>query len=53
MMERHDLRDGGLLLYDPAFLAPVEATMLFEHLLDAVPWKQESGRFGPMPRLTT
>ena len=52
MMERHKIRDGGLLLYDASFLAAREAAELFAHLIEAVPWKQESGRFGPMPRLT-
>lgn len=52
MMERLALRDGGLLLYDAAFLTPVEIRTLFEYLLASVPWRQESGRFGPMPRLT-
>ena len=51
MIERHVIRDGELL-YEPTFLAPAEAVTLFRYLLESVPWKQESGRFGPMPRLT-
>lgn len=50
-MTRHDLRDG-LLFYDAAFLSLTDARSLFEHLAAEVPWRHESGRLGPMPRLT-
>ncbi len=47
-----ELRGGGRLLHAPCFLNASEADVLFHQLLEQVPWRQESGRFGPMPRLT-
>lgn len=47
-----DVRDGGLLLYDPAFLLLAEADALFAHLRDSVPWKQEGRPPRLFPRLT-
>lgn len=51
MMQPHELQDA-LILYDPAFLEDAESAALLAALLSSVPWKQESGRFGPQPRLT-
>jgi alkylated DNA repair dioxygenase AlkB len=51
-MNRHtDLRDGGTLDYDPAFLDKAEADALFARLREGVPWHQETIRGGPVPRL--
>lgn len=51
--QRHDLADGGLLLYAPAFLAPAEADALLAELVARSPWEQQRGPFGhPLPRLT-
>ena len=47
-----ELTDGGRLLFDGHFLHAAAADTLFEQLLALVPWRQERGRFGPMPRLT-
>ena len=47
-----DLRDGGLLVYDPAFLPRPEADALFAHLRDTAPWKQEGRPPRMFPRLT-
>lgn len=52
MTDRRLIRDGGLLLYDAAFLEPAVAASLFQHLIDSAPWRQERGRLGPFPRLT-
>jgi hypothetical protein len=50
--ERIELRDGGLLLYDDAFLPPIHADRYFEHLRDNCHWEQKPGIFGYMqPRL--
>jgi alkylated DNA repair dioxygenase AlkB len=46
------IRDGGTLLYDPAFLPPTDADRLFALLREAVPWRQEVTRGRPFPRLT-
>jgi alkylated DNA repair dioxygenase AlkB len=46
------LRDGGLLLHDPAFLPPAAADTLLAHLRDTVPWKQEGRQPRMFPRLT-
>jgi alkylated DNA repair dioxygenase AlkB len=52
-VERHEIADGGLLVYDPAFLPRDQADELFAALRDRTPWKQEAGSFGrPFPRLT-
>jgi alkylated DNA repair dioxygenase AlkB len=50
---RHELADGGVLLYHAHFLSPDEADALFADLKDKSPWKQEISSFGrPFPRLT-
>ncbi len=51
--ERHDIADGGVLLYDAHFLSRPEADALFADLKLHSPWKQETASFGrPLPRLT-
>ncbi|MFO1004097.1 MAG: alpha-ketoglutarate-dependent dioxygenase AlkB [Planctomycetaceae bacterium] len=51
-IERIELRDGGLLLYDDAFLTPGHADSYFENLRDHCKWEQKPGIFGYMqPRL--
>jgi alkylated DNA repair dioxygenase AlkB len=51
--ERHDIADGGVLLYDAHFLSHPEADALFADLKLRSPWKQETASFGtPFPRLT-
>jgi alkylated DNA repair dioxygenase AlkB len=52
MLERIPVRDGGLLLYDEAFLPPPEAADLLTHLRDTVPWKQEGRPPRMFPRLS-
>lgn len=51
MAEWLDIRDGGKLLYDAHFCTPEEADALFAWLRDEVPWKQETVRGQPLPRL--
>lgn len=52
-METHELQDGGILLYDDAFLPPDLATEYFTELLEYTAWEQKSGVFGhKQPRLT-
>lgn len=51
-MQRMDLRDGGMLLYDPAFYPPELADQVFRRLRDETPWAQEISRGKPFPRLT-
>lgn len=46
-----DIRDGGRVLYDPAFCAAPAADALFAWLLDSIAWKQEAPRGNPLPRL--
>jgi hypothetical protein len=47
-----ELKDGGLLLYDEAFLTPELADRCFENLRDNCQWEQKPGIFGHMqPRL--
>jgi len=50
--DKFELLDGGLLLYDPAFLPLADADSLFAHLRDTVPWKQEGRPPRMFPRLT-
>jgi alkylated DNA repair dioxygenase AlkB len=51
-METIELKDGGLLLYDDAFLTPELADRYFEDLRDHCQWEQKPGIFGYMqPRL--
>jgi alkylated DNA repair dioxygenase AlkB len=52
-METIQLADGGLLLYDAAFLPPELADRCFAELRDHCVWEQKPGVFGHMqPRLT-
>ena len=52
-MKTIELTDGGLLLYDEAFLAPDLADRYFIALRDQCIWEQKPGIFGHMqPRLT-
>jgi alkylated DNA repair dioxygenase AlkB len=52
-MENMVLADGGLLLYDPAFLPPELADRYFGELRDQCDWEQKPALFGHMqPRLT-
>src|SRR5262245_10180742 len=46
-----DIRDGGRLLYDPTFFPQEQADALLAWLCTAVPWRQESARGRPLPRL--
>lgn len=53
-MDTIKLKDGGLLLYDDAFLTPELADRCFENLRDNCQWEQKPGIFGYMqPRLIT
>ena len=53
-MDTFELADGGLLLYDDAFLPPDVADRYFVELRDKSAWQQKPGVFGHMqPRLTT
>jgi alkylated DNA repair dioxygenase AlkB len=52
-METVELIDGGVLLYDEAFLPPDLADRYFVELRDHCAWDQKPGVFGHMqPRLT-
>jgi alkylated DNA repair dioxygenase AlkB len=52
-MESIVLADGGLLLYDPAFLPAEVADRYFVELRDQCRWEQKPALFGHMqPRLT-
>jgi alkylated DNA repair dioxygenase AlkB len=52
-VERHDIADGGVLLYHAHFLTGDQADALFAVLKLETPWKQEIASFGrPFPRLT-
>ena len=52
-METIELADGGLLLYDDAFLSPEDADRYFAELRKQSAWEQKPGVFGHMqPRLT-
>jgi len=52
-MQTFALADGGILLYDEAFLAPEVADRYFVELRDTAPWEQKPGVFGHLqPRLT-
>jgi alkylated DNA repair dioxygenase AlkB len=52
-MDTIELTDGGLLLYEEAFLPPHLADRHFIELLDQCVWEQKPGVFGHMqPRLT-
>jgi alkylated DNA repair dioxygenase AlkB len=51
MAEWLDIREEGRLLYDPSFCSPEEADALFAWLRSEVPWRQETVRGNPLPRL--
>lgn len=52
-METIELTDGGILLYDDAFLPPDLADRYFVELRETAPWEQKKAAFGHMqPRLT-
>src|SRR5436190_18751650 len=52
-MEPIELADGGILLWDEAFLPSELADRYFAELLDTSPWEQKKAVFGRMqPRLT-
>ncbi|HBJ35816.1 MAG TPA: alpha-ketoglutarate-dependent dioxygenase AlkB [Planctomycetaceae bacterium] len=52
-LQRIELRDGGILLYDASFLSADEADRSFAELRDQVSWEQKPAFFGHMqPRLT-
>jgi alkylated DNA repair dioxygenase AlkB len=46
-----EIRDGGQLLHDPNFCPREEANALFTWLWFELPWKQETVRGKPLPRL--
>jgi alkylated DNA repair dioxygenase AlkB len=46
-----DIRDGGRLLYVPDFYQATEPDELFNWLRTELPWRQESVRGKPVPRL--
>src|SRR5437660_12912973 len=52
-MDTIELTDGGILLYDEAFLPPDIADRYFAEMRDHCAWEQKPGMFGYMqPRLT-
>lgn len=52
-METIELTDGGILLYNEAFLSPDLAGRYFAELRDSTAWEQKKAAFGHMqPRLT-
>jgi alkylated DNA repair dioxygenase AlkB len=52
-MENFELTDGGILLYDDAFLSPDLAWQYFVELKEKAAWEQKPGVFRHMqPRLT-
>lgn len=52
-MDTIELADGGLLLYDEAFLPAELADRHFVELRDTAPWEQKKATFGHLqPRLT-
>lgn len=52
-METIELADGGILLYDDAFLPPDLAQRYFVELTDKTAWEQKPASFGRLqPRLT-
>lgn len=53
LMKTIELTDGGILLYDEAFLPADLADRYFVDLRDHCAWEQQPGLFGhPQPRLT-
>lgn len=52
-MDTIELTDGGMLLYDDAFLSPDLADRYFIELRDSAAWEQKKAAFGNLqPRLT-
>jgi alkylated DNA repair dioxygenase AlkB len=52
-METIELADGGIILYQEAFLPPDLADRYFVELRDSAAWEQKPGLFGHLqPRLT-
>ena len=52
-METIELADGGLLLYERAFLPPELADRYYVELRDTCAWEQKAAPFGHLqPRLT-
>lgn len=52
-METIELTDGGIILYQEAFLPPDLADRYFVELRDSAAWEQKPGVFGRLqPRLT-
>jgi alkylated DNA repair dioxygenase AlkB len=52
-METIELADGGIILYEDAFLSPDLADSYFVEFRDTVAWEQKKGAFGHLqPRLT-
>ena len=52
-MQNIELADGGILLYDEAFLPADLADRYFAELRDTAPWEQKKAAFGHLqPRLT-
>jgi hypothetical protein len=52
-MDTIELADGGLLLYQEAFLPADVADRYFVELRDTAPWEQKKAAFGRrQPRLT-
>ena len=45
-MDTIELADGGLLLYEEAFLPPDLADRYFIELRDTAPWEQKKAAFG-------
>ena len=45
-MDTLDLADGGLLLYEEAFLPADLADRYFVELRDTAPWEQKKAAFG-------
>lgn len=52
-MQTYELADGGILLYDEAFLPPDLADQYFFELRESTSWEQKRASFGYLqPRLT-
>jgi hypothetical protein len=47
-MQTIELTDGGIMLYDDAFLPPDIADRYFAELRDKSAWEQKPGVFGHM-----
>lgn len=46
---KDELLDGGWIIVENGFVVGSEGDL--EYLIKTIPWKQEAGRFGPVPRL--